>query len=46
MRATHKGVLDAHRGVVGFGRRDDVKVADEGGNDNTNHEVSKALSAA
>jgi len=46
MRPTHEGVLDVHGGVVGLGRRDDVKVADKGGDDNTNHNVSEVLSTA
>lgn len=46
MQPAHESVLGAHRGVVGLWRRNDVKVADDGGDDNPKHNVSKILSAA
>ena len=46
MQPTYESVLGAHGSVVSLGRRDDVKVADEGGDDNTKRNVSKVLSAA
>jgi hypothetical protein len=45
-QSTHESVLGAHGDVVGLRRRNDVKVADGGGDDNTKHKVGKVLSAA
>ena len=43
---THESILGAHRGIVCLGRRNDVKVADDGGDHHPKDNVSKILPAA